>query len=510
MKNTIRYSGNGFRAVSVLLLLVLACLTGFAQPANNDCGNAINITTLDGTCQSGFSTAAATFDLAVGGCMAGSNNVWFTFTAQGPTADFTVNGANGSRPEITVLFFNPTPCDFASGTQVACNTANGNYSSIAVSTSALVAGQVYYVIVTNLNNGTPGPFDLCIDNPIPVPSSGQDCSSAVPVCNSSPFSGNSSGPGVSELNITNSGCLGVENNSSWYTFTAQTSGTVNFSIVPQNGNDDYDFAVWGPNSACPPNSAPVRCNFAAYPRGFGCGTNVNATGLDPTGTLTSVGACDNEPFASPLNVIAGETYILLIDGFTPAAQPFDLNWSGTASLDCGPLNAEDLLLGAGEREEGILLQWESAGYDRLVSLELQKMNAAEQWETIYQETTMPNEVSAEGDYLDQDVASGSFTYRLQVQDLDGQFSHSNVVSMQFRSQAPTLYPQPANSTLYVRMPAGVSLLGWDLHDTMGKQVLSGEDKNDHFVIRKGNLPAGIYQLHLKTKSGRMVRQVMFE
>lgn len=482
----------------------------WAQPANDDCSNAINITTLDGTCQSGFTTAGATFDLAVGGCMAGSNNVWFTFTAQGPTATFDVNGANGSRPEITVLFFNPTPCDFASGTQIACNTANGNYSSISTSASALVAGQTYYVIVTNLNNGTPGPFDLCIDNPIPIPSSGQDCASATPVCNSSPFSGNSSGPGVQELTAGNQGCLGVENNSSWYTFTAQTSGTVTFSIAPQNGSDDYDFAVWGPSSACPPIGAPIRCNYAAYPRFLGCGTNTNATGLDPSSTQASVAACDNEPYASPLNVTAGETYLLLVDGFTPASQPFDLNWGGTASLDCGPLDANGLTLAAEEREEGIMMHWQAPEVDRLSSFEVQKMSAVGAWETIRLEEDQANEVAREGSHLDRNVTGGAHTYRLQTRDLEGVYAHSNLVTIHFQAETALLYPVPAQSEVKVHVPLSWRLTEWRVLDQVGKICLAGQTSGTDFSIRRNGLPPGSYFLQMHTVRGMQVQRIVFE
>ena len=52
-------------SVFTLFLFVLGSAV-FAQPANDDCANAINITTLDGTCQSGFTTTGSTNDVGVG------------------------------------------------------------------------------------------------------------------------------------------------------------------------------------------------------------------------------------------------------------------------------------------------------------------------------------------------------------------------------------------------------------------------------------------------------------
>ena len=45
-----------------------------AQPANDDCLNAINVPT-DGTCQT-FNNTDATFDIGNGNCTGGTFNVW--------------------------------------------------------------------------------------------------------------------------------------------------------------------------------------------------------------------------------------------------------------------------------------------------------------------------------------------------------------------------------------------------------------------------------------------------
>ena len=140
--------------------------------------------------------------------------------------------------------------------------ANGNCNAGSIATnddacglqsriteSCLAAGT--YVVVVEGFGGNEGAYTLNLTTSncacvIPPPTQ-QDCAGGVTVCNDQSFSGNSSGVGsTQELNGTNSGCLSVEHQSSWYFFEANTAGTLEFTISPQNGTDDYDFAVWGP------------------------------------------------------------------------------------------------------------------------------------------------------------------------------------------------------------------------------------------------------------------------
>ncbi|HXR79489.1 MAG TPA: hypothetical protein VN763_01155, partial [Saprospiraceae bacterium] len=97
------------------LLLLCCCVVSYlysvAQPINNPCSGAINITTLDGTCTTAPDIALATEDIGPGACSAGTNeNVWFTFTAQGVSAQITVNNGPGV-PEITLINFTGGACN---------------------------------------------------------------------------------------------------------------------------------------------------------------------------------------------------------------------------------------------------------------------------------------------------------------------------------------------------------------------------------------------------------------
>lgn len=153
-----------------------------------------------------------------------------------------------------------------------------------------------------------------------------DCVSAIPVCGNSDVSYFPTGPGnVDDQVDANGSCLNLnEHFSVWYQFTVATSGTLTFVISPSAPyNADYDFAVYGPNKTCGTKGTPIRCNYA------GVQPFPNQTGLQvglPPGTPGA--------FEPALNVIAGESYYLVVDNWSGAnaAIPFSMTWGGTATL----------------------------------------------------------------------------------------------------------------------------------------------------------------------------------
>ena len=152
-----------------------------------------------------------------------------------------------------------------------------------------------------------------------------DCASAIPICGNSDISYFPTGSGLVDDQVNaNGSCLSAnEHYSVWYQFTVATSGTLTFVISPQAPfTADYDFAVYGPNVTCGTKGAPIRCNYA------GAQPAPNQTGLQ-TGLTGNSGA-----WSPALDVVAGETYYLIVDNWSGAnaSMPFSLTWGGTASL----------------------------------------------------------------------------------------------------------------------------------------------------------------------------------
>lgn len=149
----------------------------------------------------------------------------------------------------------------------------------------------------------------------------KDCATAMAACGNMNITYTPNGPG--NYDSVSNGCLSGENNSAWYKFTIATSGTLTFMITPL-GNVDYDWAVYGPNVTCANRGAPIRCNYAGPSGNY-------LTGLNMTNTNTSSTAWGS-PYCKYMDVIAGETYYLFIDNYSPTVYTFNLTWGGTATL----------------------------------------------------------------------------------------------------------------------------------------------------------------------------------
>ncbi|MBS1602533.1 MAG: T9SS type A sorting domain-containing protein, partial [Bacteroidetes bacterium] len=59
-------------------------------------------------------------------------------------------------------------------------------------------------------------------------------------------------------------------------------------------------------------------------------------------------------------------------------------------------------------------------------------------------------------YVDESVAAGVWYYRLRMQDIDGKYTYSNVISVNVGAafQGMLLYPNPVQDRLFVQMQSG--------------------------------------------------------
>lgn len=150
----------------------------------------------------------------------------------------------------------------------------------------------------------------------------QDCPDAIIICQDVYFTMQSytgSGNIPNEINPAIS-CLDAgEVNNVWYIFTAQNTGVVNFTLTPLNPADDYDWAVFNvSNATCTEifyNPAlQVACNFSAIP--------------GPTGAN---GATQGNPQNSPpINVTAGETFVINISNFSASQSGYTLDFTASS------------------------------------------------------------------------------------------------------------------------------------------------------------------------------------
>jgi len=167
-----------------------------------------------------------------------------------------------------------------------------------------------------------------------------DCQNLLVVCADIPLLSliRPLGPGADDFANTNNkapNCDFTENNSVWLKVPIATSGTLEFTIGSGRVND-HNFAIYGPNVSCDNLGSAIRCSS----------TDPEAAGVPPITGLRS-GETDvsegpgvrGNGFLKPLDVNAGEEYIIFID-LVPRSNNSTTNWirwSGSASLVAPPV-----------------------------------------------------------------------------------------------------------------------------------------------------------------------------
>jgi len=232
----------------------VTCSAACASPANDACAGAISIT---------YAQIAASYNTSgVLGCSdncagMGYYDVFYRYDCT-TTASYTFDMRN-SNGDTYLRIFSGSCC----GTLVASND-DGYGDADPTITLTLTSGVSYWFECGSFASSGMGNSAYNFYTSTVVPMEGQDCGWAPTVCSDAQISGNSDGPGnITDLDASNRGCLlDDEHQSQWFYFQAQTDGVIELSIVPQNGTDDYDFAIWSGLTA-PPSTSPIRCSYAA-------------------------------------------------------------------------------------------------------------------------------------------------------------------------------------------------------------------------------------------------------
>ncbi|MEM7185239.1 MAG: T9SS type B sorting domain-containing protein [Bacteroidota bacterium] len=161
--------------------------------------------------------------------------------------------------------------------------------------------------------------------------SASDCTNSILVCGSVNFGLEPDGVGFDEFSLPGNirpTCYSFNLNTIWLKFEFDTDGEFVFDLIPLNGTDDYDFAIFGPNVSCDELGAPIRCS-STNPDAAGVSAN---TGLNYEETDVTEGpGADGNGYLKYIDVLAGETYYVLIDR-PHGSGKFDISYNGTAEL----------------------------------------------------------------------------------------------------------------------------------------------------------------------------------
>jgi hypothetical protein len=334
-------------------------------PANDACADAIPLT-LSVPATGNNSCASATGEPAAPSCWTNGasqlNTVWYSVVAPA-SGKLKVRTALGTLTNTQIQLFSGSCGSLISrgctnDTTLCSNTQLWSELSF----TGLTAGATYYVRVDGVN-GLMGDFTItAIDGNSNWPiTPGQDCGAAFPVCNSSISvgdpgfigSGNTCDyPGNSGGCSTGSCIVVGERNSVWYTFSALSAGTLNFTITP-NSPVDYDWALYDVTGLSNPCASigtnaitPIRCSYWG---------GTSATGMGGTGTENCDGTSGSlDGWATGLAMTAGKQYLLFISNYSTTtfvgyninfgASPLNYNasntlvWTGAANTSWNNIN----------------------------------------------------------------------------------------------------------------------------------------------------------------------------
>lgn len=175
-----------------------------------------------------------------------------------------------------------------------------------------------------------------------------DCADAVPGCTTPSFTIEPNNPATNIVDFTsgsisnpsmnpnpvpgNSGCLlSGETSSTFITISVVSTGTLEWSIIGPSGGC-FDWIMWpyqNPTVTCNGITGntlpPVACNWNGM-----CNGN---TGMAPAGQLPPSG--DQSSYEAPLNVTAGQQFLLCLSNYSGTSQNVNLNFFGSANVACG-------------------------------------------------------------------------------------------------------------------------------------------------------------------------------
>lgn len=330
--------------------------------------------------------------------------------------------------------------------------------------------------------------------------SAQDCAGSTPICNDQSFSGNSLGQGVvNDLNGTNMGCLSAEHQTSWYYFTVATGGTIQLSITPQNGIDDYDFAIWGPLGGlnCPMTSSPYRCSYSMYDGNTGL---VNGAGDNSENAL-------GDKWVNSMVVTAGQTYVMCIDNYSVSSQPFTLDWTFTngASLDCSILPIELISFDGWMNEQSIELNWKTATESDNDFFTIEKSADGINFEKIREvDASGFSAVEMEYAMVDFSPFAGKNYYRLSQTDFDGTTRMMQTILVNYTTgdfTVSNLHPNPTNGEMYFDFLSLIKgTMKVEILDVTGRVVAQSsseiEEGSFTFTAPTQSLSDGVYYLRI--------------
>lgn len=240
---------------------------------------------------------------------------------------------------------------------------------------------------------------------------------------------------VNELNAGTRGCL-LSNEATasyWYRLCVTTNGTIRFTINPGGGANDYDFAVWGPNSACPPTAGPIRCSYALVSGGSD-NTGVNSTNNAPQ-TDNSEGVVGGNQWVQDISATAGQCYLVCVNNYGSGSNNFAFTLGGTATYTCLMVPIELLSFNCEPTQAGITISWTTASETNNDYFTVERSPDGATWENIATVDGAGHSTEVLNySFTDDDPRNGINYYRLTQTDLDGKSETFYIIACEYEAK----------------------------------------------------------------------------
>lgn len=446
------------------------------------------------------------------------NNIFRTFCPNTPGMCMRATFTSFSMNDTYLLCFGPNNCcDYLSILNGPVQNSPAIYSDCTTSPGTVTAsnpsGCLTFRFVSDGSITLPGWQATLSCVPCaggPAANTNSDCASATPVCADTPFSDASPGPGITAEGC--SGCVTSENYTNWYRIQIQTSGTLAFTINPNNNSDDFDPVVFGPNVTCGSLGTPVRCSYAVN-AGNG-NTGLGNSAVDPSEDVLG------DQWVSQMNVTAGQTYYVMINGWsaTSGANGFLLDWTGTASLNCTILPVEFSSLTAECDGGKPVLHWKTETEHGNSGFFVQRSTDAADWKDIGWVNGAGNSTQTISyTFTDIEPLAGRMAfYRLRQIDMDGAEELTEPVYVKdCMSRGPELrvIPNPVEDKATLRLSGitGGEVSGTvEFADAFGRTVRTERvtlgNESGPVTVDVGRLPGGLYTVTLRVSgTDRLLR-----
>lgn len=226
----------------------------------------------------------------------------------------------------------------------------------------------------------------------------KDCDDPLMLCGPSPFRIETSfGSGIEDSQVSNS-CVMIEFSSIWIEINIMTAGDLVFEITPDDIMVDLDFIVFKIEDNDCESKSIIRCMASGITGGATMEENMpclGATGLAFGETdVTENPGCttgDNN-FLAPLEAEEGDQYMIMISDFSESLQGYQINFSGTATIDCITTSSDDIskidqapLFSSSTIEDQLLVTTHS--FDGQAKLQIYSLNGT----TLFNQNIQENE-----------------------------------------------------------------------------------------------------------------------